>query len=199
MRRPLLLGTSVLLLILVPPGGTPAPAPAGERPPVQAAAPFGLGRVATPAEISAWDIAVGPDGRGLPAGQGTARRGAALYAERCAACHGATGREGPFDPLVGREPRAGFPFGADPRYVKTIGNYWPYATTLYDYLNRAMPLDRPGSLSPDQIYSLVAYLLWRNELISDSAVIDRHTLPRVVMPAHDRFVVDDRKGGAEVR
>ena len=83
--------------------------------------------------------------------------------------------------------------------MKTIGNYWPYATTLYDYLHRAMPLDRPGSLAPDQLYSLVAYLLWRNELIADTAVIDRETLPHVLMPAHDRFVVDDRKGGAETR
>jgi cytochrome c len=78
-----------------------------------------------------------------------------VYAARCAACHGASGREGPFDQLVGREPRAGFPFGTDPKYVKTIGNYWPYATTLYDYINRAMPLNAPRSLAPDQVYSLV--------------------------------------------
>jgi cytochrome c len=199
MRRQALIGATLLLLILVPPGGAPAPARAGARPQSQGAARFGFGRAATPAEITAWDIAVRPDGRGLPPSQGTARQGAALYAERCAACHGASGREGPFDQLVGREPRAGFPFATDPRYVKTIGTYWPYATTLYDYINRAMPLNAPGSLAPDQIYSLVAYLLWRNELIADTTVIDRQTLPRVVMPAHDRFVVDDRKGGAETR
>lgn len=189
----------MFLLILVPPGGAPAPARAGAPQQPPGAARFGFGRAATPAEITAWDIAVRPDGRGLPPSQGTARQGAALYAERCAACHGASGREGPFDQLVGREPHAGFPFATDPRYVKTIGTYWPYATTLYDYINRAMPLNAPGSLAPDQIYSLVAYLLWRNELIADTTVIDRQTLPRVVMPAHDRFVVDDRKGGAETR
>ena len=199
MRIQALSGASLLLLILVPPGSAPLPRPAGAKPSAQGAAPFGFGRAATAAEISAWDIAVGPDGRGLPRGQGTARRGAALYAARCAACHGASGREGPFDQLVGREPRAGFPFGTDPTYVKTIGNYWPYATTLYDYINRAMPIDRPGSLTPNEVYSLVAYLLWRNELLADTAVIDRQTLPRLVMPARDRFVVDDRRGGAELR
>ncbi len=146
-----------------------------------------------------WDIAVRPDGKGLPPGRGTAQGGAALYAERCASCHGASGREGPFDRLVGREPRDGFPFGRDPRLVKTIGNYWPYATTLYDYIHRAMPLNAPGSLAPDQVYGLVAYLLWRNEIIADTAVIDAHTLPRGVMPAHNRFVVDDRRGGSEIR
>jgi cytochrome c len=83
--------------------------------------------------------------------------------------------------------------------VKTLGNYWPYATTLYDYINRAMPLDAPGSLHPDEVYGLVAFLLWRNEIIADTAVMNSHTLPRVAMPAHDRFVLDDRRGGAEIR
>jgi len=100
---------------------------------------------------------------------------------------------------VGREPREGFPFGRDPTLVKTVGNYWPYATTLYDYINRAMPLNAPGSLAPEDVYSLVAYLLWRNEIIADTAVIDRRTLPRVVMPTKDRLVVDDRRGEPEVR
>jgi len=98
-----------------------------------------------------------------------------------------------------REPRSGFPFGRDPRFVKTLGNYWPYATTLYDYVNRAMPLDAPGSLTPDEVYRLVAFLLWRNEIVTDTAVMNAQTLPRVVMPAHDRFVIDNRRGGPEVR
>jgi cytochrome c len=198
MRRQALVGATLLLLIVAPPGGVPTPARGGARQHLQEAPQFGFGRAATPAEIKAWDIAVRPDGQGLPPGRGTARQGAVVYAARCAACHGASGREGPFDQLVGREPRAGFPFGTDPRYVKTIGNYWPYATTLYDYIYRAMPLNAPGSLAPDQVYSLVAYLLWRNELVADTAVIDRQTLPRAVMPARDRFVVDDRRGGAEI-
>jgi len=160
---------------------------------------FGFGRPATAAEITAWDIAVRPDAKGLPPGRGTAREGASIYARRCAVCHGATGREGPAERLVGREPREGFPFGRDPTLVKTVGNYWPYATTLYDYINRAMPLNAPGSLAPEDVYSLVAYLLWRNEIIADTAVIDRRTLPRVVMPTKDRLVVDDRRGEPEVR
>jgi S-disulfanyl-L-cysteine oxidoreductase SoxD len=192
MRRSLMTLGVVTLLALVSWGAEPS----GQGGPP---ARFGFGRPATAAEITAWDIAVRPDGKGLPPGRGTAREGAGVYAARCAACHGLTGREGPFDRLVGREPRQGFPFGRDASLARTIGNYWPYATTLYDYVHRAMPLDRPGSLAPDQIYSLVAYLLWRNEIIPDSAVIDARTLPRVVMPAHDRFVVDDRRGGPDLR
>ena len=185
--------SAVALLALVFWGAHPSPRAAG--PPAR----FGFGRSATADEIKAWDIAVRPDGKGLPPGRGTARDGVSLYAAHCAACHGPTGREGPFDRLVGREPRQGFPFGRDRTLPRTIGNYWPYATTLYDYLNRAMPLDRPGSLAPDQVYSLVAYLLWRNEIIADTAVVDARTLPRVVMPARDRFVPDDRRGGPELR
>ena len=164
-----------------------------------APARFGLGRAATADEISAWNIDVMPDGTGLPPGSGTAAQGVAIYARKCAACHGRTGSEGPFDRLVGREPRSGFPFGRDPRFVKTLGNYWPFATTLYDYVNRAMPLDAPGSLTPDEVYRLVAFLLWRNEIVTDTAVMNAQTLPRVVMPAHDRFVIDNRRGGPEVR
>ena len=140
-----------------------------------------------------------PDGSGLPAGSGTASRGALLYQRKCAACHGKTGTEGPFDPLVARERRPDFPFGRDPTLVKAIGNYWPYATTLYDYINRAMPLDAPGSLKPDEVYSLVAFLLWRNGIAADTAVMSAQSLPRVVMPAHDRFVLDNRRGGREIR
>ena len=162
-------------------------------------ATYGFGKAATPADVSAWDIDVMPDGTGLPPGSGTAPQGAAIYAHKCAACHGPTGTEGPSERLVGREPRQGFPFGSDPRLVRTIGNYWPYATTLYDYVNRAMPLNAPGSLKPDEVYSLVAFLLWRNEIVADTAVMNARTLPQVVMPAHDRFVVDNRRGGPEVR
>ena len=150
---------------------------------------FGLGRAATAAEIKAWDIDVMPDGDGLPPGSGTPAGGVKIYARKCAACHGPSGTEGPFDRLVGR----------DQGPARTIGNYWPYATTLYDYVHRAMPLGAPGSLAPDEVYSLVAYLLWRNEIIPETAVIDTRTLPRVVMPARDRFVADDRRGGPEIR
>jgi cytochrome c len=155
---------------------------------------FGFGRPATSAEIAAWDIGVRPDGKGLPPGRGTSADGAPIYAARCASCHGKTGKEGPNDRLVGREPRDGFPFARDPALPKTIGNYWPYATTLFDYIRRAMPSDAPGSLSSDEIYGLVAYLLYLNELIPSDAVIDATSLPKVVMPARDRFVPDPRGG-----
>ncbi len=160
---------------------------------------LGIGRAATPEEIKAWDIAIAPDGKSLPPGSGTAAQGAVLYRQKCAMCHGATGTEGPAERLVGREPRQGFPFGTDPSLVRTIGNYWPYATTLYDYINRAMPLNAPGSLSPDEVYRAVAFLLWRNEIIPDTLVVNARTLPRVVMPARDRFVPDSRRGRAEIR
>lgn len=167
---------------------------------VQAGPPrFGFGRRASADEITTWDIDVMPDGEGLPPGSGTAREGAELYARTCAACHGRSGVEGPAEPLVGREPRVASPFGRAPGRLRTIGNYWPYATTLYDYINRAMPLNRPGSLAPGEVYGLVAYLLWRNEIIADTAVIDAHTLPGVRMPAHDRFAPDRRRGGPEIR
>jgi cytochrome c len=161
---------------------------------------FGFGRPATAAEIRAWDIDVAPDGHGLPLGSGSVAGGAAVYAAKCAACHGVAGAGGPLGPaLVGREPRQGFPFGRDPSLVRTIGNYWPYATTLYDYINRAMPLNAPGSLQPYEVYGLVAYLLNLNEIVPRDAVMDAHTLPRVVMPARDRFVLDNRRPGAGAR
>jgi cytochrome c len=153
---------------------------------------FGIGRPATPAEIAALDIDVGPDGAGLPPGRGTSAEGAPIYAARCAGCHGKTGKEGPNDVLVGRLPGDAFPFARDARAPKTIGSYWPYATTVFDYIRRAMPPDAPGSLKDDEVYGLVAYLLTLNELVPADAVIDATSLPKVRMPAHDRFVPDTR-------
>src|SRR5712691_358257 len=144
---------------------------------------FGIGRPATPAEIAALDIDVRPDGAGLPPGHGTAAEGETTYAARCAACHGKTGKEGPSDVLVGREPRDGAAFSRDPQARRTIGNYWPYATTLFDYIRRAMPPNAPGSLTADQIYGVVAYMLVLNEIIPRNAVMDATSLPKVMMPA----------------
>jgi len=162
---------------------------------------FGFGRHATAEEVAAWNIDVMPDGTGLPDGMGTVADGQRLYQARCAACHGATGIEGPNDRLVGRDPREGFPFGQDPSFssMRTIGNFWPYATTLYDYINRAMPFDQPGSLEPTEVYSLVAFLLHANEIIAEDAEMNAATLAAVVMPARDRFVRDNRRGGPEIR
>lgn len=160
---------------------------------------LGLGRAASPAEIAALDIDIMPDGSGLPAGGGTVARGAQVYDERCFVCHGDKGEDGLFDRLTGREPRDDFPFATREDLRKTIGNYWPYATTLFDYTYRAMPFEAPGTLEPDEVYSLVAYLLYLNEIVPESAVMNAETLPKVVMPARDRFVDDNRRGGAEIR
>jgi S-disulfanyl-L-cysteine oxidoreductase SoxD len=170
-----------------------APADAGRRTgSPQEPSRFGIGRAATPADIAAWDDDVMPDGSGLPAGSGTPSAGAAIFANRCAACHGRTGREGPNDVLVGAEPKQGFPFSKDPTLTHTIGNYWPYATTVFDYIRRAMPPDRPGSLSNEEVYSLTAFLLNANGLIGADALVDARTLPQVVMPARPHFVPDRR-------
>lgn len=152
----------------------------------QAPARYGIGRPATPAEIAARDIDITPDGHGLPPGRGTPAEGAAIYASKCAKCHGPTGKEGPNDVLVGREPRD-FSFSTDVKAARTIGNYWPYATTVFDYIRRAMPPDAPGSLTDAEVYALSAHLFHLNELVPASAVMDATTLPKVMMPAKDRF------------
>jgi len=159
---------------------------------------FGIGRPATPEEIAAWDIDVRPDGTGLPAGTARPADGAPIYAAKCSGCHGKTGKEGPNDRLVGRLPNDEFPFGREASVPHTIGNYWPYATTVFDYIRRAMPPDAPGSLKDAEVYALTAYLLNLNELIPSDAVIDATSLPKVKMPARDRFVPDPRGGPTSV-
>ena len=129
-------------------------------------------------------------------------RKARIYAAQCASCHGRSGEGKPplYPRLIGRDSIAeGFPFGKDPRFVKTIGNYWPYATTVFDYVRRAMPHDAPGSLTNDQVYAVTAYLLSANRVIPAEATLDSATLAAVTMPYVDRFVSDDRHGGREVR
>lgn len=150
---------------------------------------FCFGRPATAAQIAAIDIDVRPDGQGLPPGSGTVPEGRAIYAAKCASCHGATGVEGPYNRLV----------SSDTSKAKAIGNYWPYATTLFDYIRRAMPFNAPGSLSNDEVYHLTAYLLHANGLVAADIVMNAANLPKVVMPAKDLFVPDDRTGGAEIR
>jgi len=143
--------------------------------------PFGFGSVPSEAEIKAQDIAVRPDGAGLPPGRGTVAAGEQVYKAKCVACHGPTGTEGPMDKLVGEK----LP-------VKTIGSFWPYATTVFDYIRRAQPYDKPGSLTDEEVYALTAWLLFRNNIIPVDQVIDADTLPKVRMPNRDGFVPDPR-------
>ncbi len=157
--------------------------------PSHAPARFGFGSGASDARVAMWDIDVRPDGAGLPPGSGTVAEGRVVYNSHCIACHGPTGTEGPNDRLV--DPV----MWDDVPDTRTIGNYWPYATTLYDYIRKAMPQLTPGILTHDQVYAVIAYLLWMNEIVPEDAVMDAETLPEVQMPARDRFVVDDREGG----
>ena len=160
---------------------------------------YGLGRVPTTAELAAIDRDIDPLGRGLPAGRGTSAEGAEVYAAKCAGCHGAKG-EGlaPNPALVGRTPDAGHNFALE-RGQKTIGNYWPYATTVFDYVRRAMPLAAPGSLTDAETYAVVAWLLAENRIIASTDTMTAATLPAVRMPARPYFVPDNRTGGPAFR
>jgi cytochrome c len=144
----------------------------------------GLGRPATPTEIAPVDISIPPDGSGLPAGSGTAAAGAAIYVAKCQACHGDKGAGQPNDRLVGGQGSLGT---AAP--VKTIGSFWPYATTVFDYVRRAMPYQAPQSLTNDEVYALTAYLLQLNGAIAEGDVMNAQTLPRVKMPNRDNFIL----------
>jgi cytochrome c len=151
---------------------------------------FGYGTAATPAQIAGWDIdARGEDGTGLPPGKGTVDRGADVYAEQCAACHGTFGEgEGRFPKLVG-----GVGSLRDERPEPTVGSYWPFAPTLWDYINRAMPMPAPHTLSADDVYALTAYILSLNDLVPNDFVADRNSLPKVKMRNRDNFIWTDAR------
>jgi mono/diheme cytochrome c family protein len=148
----------------------------------------GLGRVASPDEIASWDISIGPDGAGLPPGRGTPKQGETVYAEKCVACHGEKGGGKPNDQLVGGRGS----LSGDQPPVKTVGSFWPYATTLFDYIRRAMPLNAPKSLSDDEVYAVSAYILQLNGIIGQGDAMDAQTLPQVRMPNRDGFSVFSR-------
>ena len=172
-----------------------------ERPATsQRPARYALGHAPAAGVIAAADIDVNPTGAGLPAGQGNATTGFTVYVAKCAMCHGPHG-EGidKYPKLIGREPPAGFNFGSDPKAARTIGNYWPYATTLYDYIHRTMPFNAPGSLTPDETYSVIAYLLTENGVIPAGPSVDAKSLPAIRMPNQPHFVKDNRTGGATFR
>jgi S-disulfanyl-L-cysteine oxidoreductase SoxD len=148
----------------------------------------GLGRAATADEIASWDISIGPDGAGLPPGRGTPKQGETVYAEKCLACHGENGVGKPNDQLVGGRGS----LSGEQAPVKTIGSFWPYATTLFDYIRRAMPLTAAKSLSDDEVYAVTAYLLQLNGIIGEADAMDARTLPQVQMPNRDGFIVFSR-------
>ncbi|KQQ06833.1 cytochrome C [Methylobacterium sp. Leaf122] len=152
-----------------------------------AADPLGIGHPASPETIAAWDIDVRPDGQGLPPGHGSVRDGAALFAARCAGCHGARGEGAAAEPLAGGRGSL-----ASAKPLRTVGSFWPYATTLFDYVRRAMPFDAPQSLSPDETYAVSAYVLHLNGLLPEEASLDAASLPRVAMPNRDGFTADPR-------
>jgi cytochrome c len=154
---------------------------------------FGFGSAASSERVSQWSVNVFPDGAGLSAGSGTVAEGAAVYERSCAACHGANGEGGSAETLVGTAPWEEYPG------TGAIGGYWPYATTLYDYIRRAMPQTTPGTLTANETYAVIAWILWRNQLVQENARMDARTLAAVQMPAKDRFVPDDRTGGRVVR
>lgn len=143
-----------------------------------------FGQPIAPADVAPWDISIGPDGIGLPSGQGTAKQGEAVYAAKCQACHGEKAAGKPNDQLVG-----GFDTikSAKPA-VKTVGSYWPYATTLFDYVRRAMPFNESKSLTSDEAYAVSAYILNLNDIIGADDVMDSQSLPKVQMPNRDGFI-----------
>src|SRR6476620_10903041 len=147
-----------------------------------------LGRTTTPEEIASWDISIGPNGVGLPPGSGTPKQGEAVYAAKCTACHGEKGAGKPNDQLVGGQGT----ISSDKPPVKTVGSFWPYATTVFDYVRRAMPHNESKSLTNDEVYAVVAYILNLNGIIADADMMDARTLPKSKMPNRDGFVTFSR-------
>lgn len=155
---------------------------------------FSFGKVATEQQIDSLAIAILPDGTGLPPGLGTPKEGKAIYVAKCASCHGANGKAAAGEKLPAPDLASD-----STSKIKAIGNYWPYATTIFDYVRRAMPYNAPGSLTNNEVYSITAYLLSANNIIKPDMVINAHNLYKVNMPARKLFVPDDRRGGPEVR
>ena len=143
-----------------------------------------LGKPVDAADIAAWDTSIMPDGAGLPRGSGTAAQGAAIYAAKCAACHGENGKGGASSALIPRGPITTINAAE-----KTIANFWPYATTLFDFIRRAMPWQQPKTLTSDEVYALTAYILARNGIVGENDVMNATTLPKVRMPNRDGFII----------
>jgi S-disulfanyl-L-cysteine oxidoreductase SoxD len=149
--------------------------------------PYGIGRSATPAEIAGWNIDIDREGNNLPAGSGSVSRGHEVFDQQCASCHGPKGEGDVGDRLVGGQGTL-----ATPKPVRTVGSYWPYAPTLFDYIRRAMPQNAPQSLSNDDVYAVSAYILNLNDLLPADATLDARTLSAIKMPNRSMFVGDPR-------
>lgn len=155
---------------------------------------YGYGKEATPQEIAGWDIDVRPDGLGLPPGSGSVTDGETLFEEKCSVCHGFFGEgQGRWPVLAGGEGTL-----TDDRPEKTVGSYWPYSSTLWDYIHRAMPFFNPQSLTNNEVYALTAYVLFLNDVVADDFVADQHSLPAVEMPNKDGFFRDNRPDAQNV-
>ena len=189
----------ILLLACASSPPPPAPTPAGHV--VEAPERYDLGRPATAEEIAAWDLDVDASWAGLPAGHGTVAEGATLYAQRCAACHGPEGEGG--TGFVGPRLVATVPkveeLARDWKAPRAVGNWWAYTSTLFDYVRRAMPQSAPGTLTADETYALVAWLLARNGALPTDATLDDRSIREVVMPSGVRFTADDRLSTSEFR
>lgn len=153
---------------------------------VSSAVAYDFGRTPTQQEIELWDIDVRPDGKGLPEGSGTVAHGKSIYEDHCAACHGPDGKGGVKDRLAGGQGTL-----TSEKPIKTVGSYWPYATTLFDYIRRAMPYQAPGSLSIDETYSVTAYILGLNGILPEDGTLDKTNLPKIEMPNRDGFIPEE--------
>jgi cytochrome c len=146
-----------------------------------------IGRAATKEEIAMWDISIGPDGKGLPEGHGTSKEGAAIFAEKCAVCHGTEGQGGKIGPrVVGGIADTETLTTLHP--VRSVGGYWPYATSVWDFIRRAMPRGQSGTLTPNEVYAVTAFILSKSNIIQEGDVLDQKTLPKVQMPNRNGFV-----------
>ena len=156
---------------------------------------YGLGKPATSEQIAGWHIDILPDGDGLPPGSGTVMQGKQVYQAQCLSCHGADLKGVAFWPALAGGQGS---LGTD-KPKKTVGSYWPHATTLYDYIRRAMPFTAPQSLSDDEVYSVTAYILHMNGIVDENASLDAKSLPEIKMPNRDGFYVDDRPDTQNIR
>ena len=160
---------------------------------------YGLGKTPSPEEIRALDITISPDGKGLPQGSGSAKEGAPLYAQKCAACHGANGYEGRAPQLIKADPAATvkLPPCLSPciRGANVMAIHSPYATVIWDYINRGMPFGKEGSLKPDEVYAITAYLLFKNGVIPEDQVVDARNLPQIKMPNQNGYVLPEWQHG----